>query len=307
MIGNQKPTRNELSLSEFQRKFGNEEICLKRMFQLKWPDGYVCPCCKCREYSFIRTRHLYECKYCKNQTSATAGTAMHKTRVPLSKWFLAIYFITTDKRGISASLLSNILNVTYKTSWLMLHKIRYAMQERENQYKLQFLIELDETFLGAPSTGNEKRGRGTDKTQILIGVSVKDNTIQYAKLDVISDASSESIKKVVEKNILPKQKIKTDGWRGYSFLSETDHEHLIESISKAGLKAHDILKWVHIIASNLKSFIAGTFHGLEAKYLQSYLHEFTYRFNRRRIKNCWQNLLNACVRSNTITLTELKG
>ena len=307
MTTHNQNTAIDLSLIDFQRKFSSDDECQKKLFSLKWPGGFICNQCKSQDYTFIKTRNLYECKQCGRQHSATSGTIMHKTRIPLSKWFLAIFFMASDKRGISSLLLSKTLNISYRATWMMLHKIRTAMKERDSQYKLQYLVELDETFIGSSSEGNDKKGRGSDKIKVLIGVSIKDDAVLYAKIDVIQNASSSSLKEVVVKNIKEKQVVRTDGWKGYSFLSNLDYTHVAESISSSGLKAHEILKWVHVTASNLKAFIAGTFHGLRVKYIQKYADEFGYRFNRRRQRNICLNLIEHCVIASKITLTELKA
>lgn len=307
MTTHNQNTAIDLSLIDFQRKYSNDDECQKKLFSLKWPSGFICNQCKSHDYTFIKTRNLYECKQCGRQHSATSDTIMHKTRIPLSKWFLAIFFMASDKRGISSLLLSKTLNISYRATWMMLHKIRTAMKERDSQYKLQHLVELDETFIGSSSEGNDKKGRGSDKIKVLIGVSIKDDAVLYAKIDVIQNASSLSLKEVVIKNIKEKQVVRTDGWKGYSFLSNLDYTHVAESISSSGLKAHEILKWVHVTASNLKAFISGTFHGLRVKYIQKYADEFGYRFNRRRQRNICLNLIEHCVIASKITLTELKA
>jgi len=303
----QKTKTKPFSFSEMDTKFSTEEKCQEKLFEEKWPSGFVCASCGSKDYTFVKTRTLYECSCCGHQHSSTSGTIMHKTKTPLVKWFKAIYLIATDKRGISALYITKLLDLGYKTAWLMLHKIRKAMEDREKKYLLEHTIELDETFLGSPSKGDKNKGRGTKKSQIFIGASTKDEKILFAKLSVTNDASSDSIKKFVEESIAPEQTIKTDGWKSYACLSKMKYTHIVKSISGSSLKAHDVLKWVHVIAGNVKAVVDGTFHGVSKKHLQKYLYEYTYRLNRRYLKNITLNLLSHCVLSKGITLTELRG
>ena len=127
------PKANTYSLIEFQSKYGTEESCEQALFQLKWPEGFKCPKCGSCYYTVISGRRLplYQCLVCRRQTSITAGTIMANTKLSLVKWFLALYFVATNKDGISEMALSKYINVTLKTAWALLHKIRHAMGERE--------------------------------------------------------------------------------------------------------------------------------------------------------------------------------
>ncbi len=143
----------QMSLISFQKQFSSEEICQDHLFQLKWKNGYCCEKCGHDAYYITNTRkhRLYECKECCYQSTVFVGTVMGKTRTDLTKWFLAIYLISHDKRGISAYKLSKEIEVTYKTAWLMLHKIRTAMRKRDSEYTPAGIVELDDTFFGAPT------------------------------------------------------------------------------------------------------------------------------------------------------------
>src|SRR3972149_3541595 len=117
------------NLLEFQEMFATEEACRKYLLSLRWPEGFVCPRCGGREAYDPPTRRLYQCKSCAYQVSPTAGTVMHRTRLPLLKWFWAIYLVGRSKRGISALELSRQIHVRYKAAWLMLHKLRSALTD----------------------------------------------------------------------------------------------------------------------------------------------------------------------------------
>ncbi len=105
--------KKELSLKQFLNRFPTEESCEEYLFQQKWPEGFVCPKCGCRGFYHIKGRRLYQCKHCRHQSSVTANTVMHRTHKPLTAWFQAIYFVASDKRGISACTLAGKLDISY--------------------------------------------------------------------------------------------------------------------------------------------------------------------------------------------------
>ncbi len=125
-----------ITLLQFQRKFASEEACFEHLYKLRWPEGFRCPRCNHDKAYFIKKRKLYQCANpeCNYQASVTAGTIMHKTRVPLVTWFWAIYLVAHDKRGVSAKMLARELEISYPTAWLMLQKIRKAMSDRNAEY-----------------------------------------------------------------------------------------------------------------------------------------------------------------------------
>ena len=154
-----------ITFKEFRTRFATEEDCRNYMFAQRFPDGFVCPKCGCREYYDLKTRHTCQCRQCRRQTSVTAGTVMHHTHLPLTVWFWAIYLCATDKRGISAKGLARQLGLAYESAWYLLVRIRNAMRERDQHYMLEGIIEMDEAYLGAPKCG-KKRGRGTERKRL---------------------------------------------------------------------------------------------------------------------------------------------
>ncbi len=298
-----------IGLIEFQRRFRTESACRKRLFKLRWPEGFKCPKCGGGECFDLPKRKLHQCKSCGHQTSVTAGTVMHRTRTPLKKWFWAIYLIADDKRGLSALQLSKKIKVSYYVAWTILHKIRQAMADRNRLYKLRGVIEVDESFYGGKKEGGDKRGRGTSKSPVMIEASTfegKDGArgLGFARMRVVERVDGETVRKVIEEDVAPEQKIITDGWPSYNEVSEIGHDHAAEVSEPDGENA--ALKWVHVLASNSKAFLLGTFHGVGKKHLQSYLDEFCYRLNRRRWEDeLFERLVTACANSKGVTYSEL--
>ena len=180
-----------MTILEFQKRFSREEECRDHLFTIRWPSGFVCPQCGGQTYYKIQKRNVYECRACGHQVYLTAGTIMHKTHLPLVKWFWAIYMCALDKRGVSAARLQQELEISYPTAWLMLHKIRKAMAERDANYQLAGIVELDDSYFGAPKEGG-KRGRGTKKVKVLVGVSLdKQGRPLHVKMGVVDRVKSD--------------------------------------------------------------------------------------------------------------------
>jgi transposase-like protein len=225
---------------------------------------------------------------------------MHRSRTGLREWFLAIFLFTHDKRGFSAAGLARTLGVSHDTAWLMLHKLREAMGSRDEEYLLKGVVEMDDAFFGGPSEDG-KRGRGTDKTPAIIAVSLdEDGNPKYVKIEVVEGVNGAMVVEAAKAMVEPGAVVRTDGLPSYNALKE-DYEHQSEVFDPEKRPEH--LRWLHVIVSNLKAFIAGTYHGLDKKHLQRYFNEFCYRFNRRRFVNqLFNRLLSVCA-SMTTTIT----
>lgn len=281
------------SLLRFQEAFGTEEACVDYIMSKRWKDGFFCSKCHHDAYYLIRSRHLFECRKCRYQTSVTAGTLMHKTKQPLRLWFWAIYLVAHDKRGKSALSLSQVLEVNYRTAWRMLHKIRQAMKERDATYMLSGLVEMDDAYFGAPRQG--KHGRGTDKSQAVIALSkTSQNHPAFLRIEVIDSVTLETLNRVAKSCIQKGSRIVSDGHTSYKQLKHNGYTHEARAYYKED--QNDFLKMLHNMIGNAKAFIQGTYHGLGDHYLQAYFDEFCFRFNRRQNPNeLFDRLLNACV------------
>lgn len=284
--------RKKISIAEFTKRYSTEETCREHLTNLRWPDGFICPCCG-NTHAHQLSNGRYQCSKCRRQTSVTAGTFMHRSHVSLRKWFLAFYFVTQDKRGISATQLSYLIGVTYKTAWFMLHRIRKAMGQRDEQYLLNGIVEFDDTYFGGPTVG-KKRGRGTEKAKAFVALSLNQNSHpKFLKMGTTDNLKKQSVQKFAKSAIQPGSTVISDGYRSYiSALENYDHQH----------KPYDPnageLMWLHTIISNAKAFILGTYHGLPKQNLSDYLNEFCYRFNRRHfVSNFYDHLAVAMLAS----------
>lgn len=262
----------EISFKEFRRRYNTEEACRAELFRLRFPNGFVCPKCGCLEFYPIRNRNTYQCRACRHQTSVTAGTVMHRTHLPLTTWFWAIYLCAIDKRGISAVQLSRTMGICYESAWHLLDRIRSAMGQRDAQYLLSGIVEMDDGYVGGPSH-NGKRGRGTDKAKIVIAVSKTDSGIPlFARMKVVDNVQNATLQEIIDQYFEKKAKVECDGYKSYLGLQNVE---LVPKKYQTG-----DLHWLHKTISNLKACLKGTYHGRCTK-LQAYLDEFCFRFNRR--------------------------
>ena len=290
---------------EFTDRFRTEEECRSYLFSRRWPNGFACPRCGGREYYHITTRDLFECRYCRYQASLTAGTIMEKTQTPLRAWFFMIFMMANMKTGVSILGAARLIGISYKRAWLISHKIRSAMEERDARYKLAGLIEMDESYFGAKKSG--KRGRGASgKRPVMVGVSFCEGGPGYAFMKVIEGIDTDTIQKTAESNVEPHSGVKTDGLPAYrAGLSGYQHERVVIKDPKASSKE---LPWVHILVANAKNMIRGAHHGVSPKHLQSYLSEFSWRFSRRRFSGeLFDRLLYTCITGTGLSWCQLVG
>jgi len=272
---------NSISFLSFQRRFSTEEKCRRYLFTRRWSNGFVCPKCKGTTFSLISTRGLYQCSQCRQQTSLRVGTIFEKSRTPLRKWFWAVYLLSQHKNGMSALSLSQFLNIAYWTALSMTHKIRSAMAERDAQYQLKHLVEIDDAYFGGQGAPG-KRGRGADKkTTVIVAVQLSANEKpQYASMTAVENMSKKQVTKTIKKQVVNASTIRTDGYSSYKPLVKQGYEHRPVVVSDSA-DSSNLLKWVHIMISNAKAVYRGTHHSVSDKHLQKYLSEFCYRFNRR--------------------------
>ena len=297
-------------LIDFYERFPDEQACWDYFLALKWPDGFVCPSCQEEKGCFKPSRKVFECYNCKHQTSLTAGTIFHKTRIPLTKWFWFIFFMATSKKGVSMLYLQKQLRInSYKTIWGMGHKIRQGMAVRNALYDLHGIVETDEIFIGGKQTFEERRKIGSNKTAFFMAVeeNEKGNPL-FVTFEEIENAYEAHILPAIEKSIKKGSKIISDGASAYVKAEKKGYEHDRYIESKDPEIAHEQLKWINTLTSNLKRFLLSTHHGVYPKYRKAYLAEFAYRFNRRYWpEQLFDRLLYACIHADPVTLRELKA
>jgi transposase-like protein len=276
------------NLGEFFERFQTDSDCWAYLVRLRWPDGFRCPACGGRD-AWLSKRNLFVCVECERQTSVLVGTVFEGSRLPLLQWFRAAWLITSRKSGVSASTIQEELGIgSYKTAWTLQHKLRKAMV-RPGRGLLSGEIEVDETYIGGPRSG--KRGRGAEnKTIVAIAVEKPTGHIKWGygrcRLRVIPNIQRQTLEDFISDVCEPGSIIYTDANRGYNHVAELGYTHVVTAISTSEDAAHVVMPAVHRVASLLKRWLLGTHQGsVAAQHLDSYLDEFTFRFNRRRSRS----------------------
>lgn len=294
------------SLPAFMRLFPDEAHCAAYLERVRWPDGFVCPSCGSEgDPNRISTRpEVLRCRYCRRETSLTAGTVMHRSHSPLSLWFWGAYLVSSQTPGMSALQFQRQLGMTrYETAFQMLHKLRAGMVRPErDRIGSYWPVELDETYVGGKTKG---KGRGVHHMTIVVGAvevcesdkkdpapsRVRERHYRgiptkgsfYAgrlRLHVVPDRGQAELEAFTLANIEPGADVVTDGWTGYDRLASMGYKHTAVVMDPPEL-ADKHLPMIHIVFSNLKAWLLGVHHGVSPQHLQAYCNEFTFRFNRR--------------------------
>jgi transposase-like protein len=217
------------------------------------------------------------------------------------------FLMTRHKSGVSMLSLQRMLGInSYKTVWTMGHKILKAMADRDAQYQLAGLVEMDDAFIGPRKPGPPGRG-AKGKAKVVIAVESGDEHSGFAVMKHVPAVDRDQILSVAHDKIQPSSDVRTDGWRAYRTLGSNGfgHESVIVSKDKEALNQ---LRWVHVLTANVKGNLRGVYHGVSGKHLDRYLAEFCYRFNRRFWDSqLFNRTVTACVSTSTVTFAEFRA
>lgn len=269
------------TLPEFEEWFSSEAACVEYLERIRWSDGFRCPVCGGKS-AWRTARGQSRCSTCQRQTSPTAGTILEGTRKPLRTWFLAMWYVTSQKHGVSALGLQRVLGLgSYQTAWAWLHKLRRAMV-RPGRDRLHGEVEVDETYVGGAESNVV--GRKTIKKSIVaIAVEVRGRGSGRVRMSRVQDVSAASLIPFVEAAVSSGTVVHTDGWSAYKGIAGRGYDHRPRNISASGDPAHVVMPRVHRVAALLDRWWLGTHQGaISPKHLDYYLDEYTFRFNRRR-------------------------
>ena len=281
-----------MNILEFTKRFKDEESCRAYFKSYREQKGIVCPKCGCVHHYWKKNRSEWECKNCGHRTTLTSGTIMHGTKLPMLYWFIAIHLLTATKKTFSAAELQRQLgHKRYQPIWELMHKLRNAMGRRDSEYKLLGSIELDEGFFSTQYNSEEplKKGRGSQaKTRVLVmteseptEVSKKNikKSVGHIKMIVIPNLRAQTIDVEVTENIDSDASLTTDDSTSYVHFKNLVKEHKAQVIQPKDISK--VLPWVHIMISNAKRQLLDIYHSVKPEFLQNYLNEFCYKFNRR--------------------------
>jgi transposase-like protein len=269
------------TLLELEQRFSTDEACRRYLESLRWPAGFVCPRCAHQE-AWEMSEGLWLCRGCRRQVSVTAGTMFHRTRLPLTLWFRAIWHVTSQKNGASALHVQRMLGLgSYRTAWTWLHKLRRAMVRPDRDH-LSGPVEVDEAFVGGEEPGQGGRG-AVRKTLVAIAAEERGRGTGRIRLSCIPDASKSSLHGFITEVVTSGSLVHTDGWAPYGGLEALGYRHRVTRLKGQPKDAAVVaMPRVHRVASLLKRWLLGTHQGaVGSQHLAYYLDEFTFRFNRR--------------------------
>lgn len=279
---------------QFQQNYGSEEACIEFLADLKWPNGFSCIRCSCKHAYITKSRRLplYECSSCRYQSSLTKGTIMEGSSTELTKWFLAIFLSSLNHVNINAVKLASILSVTYKTAWLILHKIRHAMGSADATNLLSGIVKVDLATYGKRI--HSSIYKHPQEHIFLIGSStnsIKENDV-YIKMKLpINQPPTSRI-------------VNPEGRLAFS------REHIDQStfdVKFSLTRSHkDRCQHLKRCVKQVNTWINETYHGLGKKHLQAYFNEFCYRYNYCSVSsNAFTELMKWCISSERVACSSL--
>lgn len=274
-----------LSLKGFLSQYGEEAQCHARLVSLRWPQGFACPRCGGGRHSLIGPRKLLQCSACRYQASVKAGTIFEASKLPLTKWFLAIYLMTQSKNDIAALELMRQVGVKYDTAWLMKQKLMAVMLERNGQHKLSGRVQIDDAYLGGEMRWSEggKRGRGSpNKIPFVAAVATREGKPTAIHLRRVEAFTKDQIARYAKAGLAPGADVVSDGLSCFAAIAQAGFAHtVIITGSGARRPTEAAFKWVNTTLGNVKAAITGTCRALRPRYVARYLAAYEYRFNRR--------------------------
>jgi len=285
------------SLVDLLKKFPDEKTCIEHIEAIRWNDNVISP--------FDETSKVYKCagfKYkCKNTGkyfNFRTGTIFENTNVSLQKWFMAIYLVNNHKKGISSHQLAKDIEITQKSAWFLLHRIRYAFGHENFQKILNDVIQADETFAG----GKNKNRHADKKVLNSQGRLFKDKTpvlglMQngHVNLSVIPNTQAETIKPIIEQMVKEGSIIISDDWDAYKSISDKYFHVIVDHQNGEYVKGAFHTNSVEGFWSHFKRTIYGTYHQVSSKHLHRYCSESAFRYNTRKAKD--PQRFNLCLTS----------
>ncbi len=283
MAKNQVQYQKGYSLIELFKDYGTEAQCMSALFSWKWPQGFHCPECSSTSYCTLKCRKVYQCNHCHHQTSLTSGTIFANTKLPLTRWFLAMHLVTQAKTGISSLALKREIGVSYNTAWSMKQKIMQVMKERDDSQPLSGVVQIDDAYYGGELHGG-KRGRGSEnKIPFVAAVSTNEEGHPIRmNFTVVKGFRLSEISQWSKKHLSPGSIVVSDGLACFKAVEKAQCQHfsLVTGGGPESVKKEQFI-WVNTMIGNVKNSIVGTYHAIKNKHLPRYLAEFCYRFNRR--------------------------
>ena len=286
-----------MKIFEFNKYFPDEAACRRKFKEMRDKEGVMCQHCGSHDVVWLESKQQYQCKHCRHRTTLRSGTVMHGSKLPFHYWFIAMHLLTATKKSISAAELQRQLGHNrYQPVWELMHKLRSVMGKRDDKYTLKGCIELDEGFFSTEIPKEKKdeklkAGVGSQRKSKVMVIAestpvdveskkgMKPKSVKHIKMIVIPDEKAKTIDVVAANSIDKESCLTTDNHRSYIHFKDMFTEHKSQVIDPKDIGK--VLPWVHIAISNSKTLLADMYHGVKPEFLQEYLNEFCYKFNRR--------------------------
>jgi transposase-like protein len=279
---------NTVNLSHVAKYFSDETAARELLEAMRWPNGPACPHCGGAEPYKLTPRKpgtktrlgLYKCKACRKQFTVTVGTVFEDSRIPLSKWLLAIHLLSSSKKGMSAHQIHRMLGISYKAAWFMMHRLRYAMAEGPLRNLLDGIVEMDETYVGGKSKARPGRpNRHSPKTPVVALVERGTGRVRTKTMPI----TSMNLYSAIRENMDTDATLMTDGYPAYGGLV-AKHETVNHQAGEY-VRGNVHTNTVEGFFSLLKRGINGTFHHVSRGHLQRYCDEFAFRYENRKVSD----------------------
>ena len=300
----------DTNLFKLMDDYGTDAECRKVLSELRWPDGVKCPRCEGEKHQYDSKRFVYDCATCGYQFSVLAGTIFQDSKLPLRKWFVAVYLMCESKKGMSSNQLGRTVGVSYKTAWFLTHRIRGAMGTVVLD-QLKGIIETDETFVGGKprypqrdARGNVKKGMIPGRKAVVLGAIERGGD---AQLRVAGDRSHRTVHAFLGDYVSDEAlAVYTDEWKSYRGIGDenTTHERVNHS-AKEYVRGDVHTNGIESVWSLLKRSIVGSYHQLSEKHLDAYLAELQWRFNNRENDRLFPDTLRLMVTADPMTYANL--
>lgn len=275
----------EQTLLTIAQRFGTQDACIKHLESVRWSNGILCPYCESKHIHNRKNSHRHLCRDCNRSFSVTVGTIMHSSKLPLPKWFMAIFLIVNAKKGISSLQLSRDIGVNKNTAWYMQKRIRAAMSGSDGM--LKGIVEVDESYIGGSMTNMHKSYKkelgiypgGMEHKRPVLGMMQREGNVKVIAID---KADAKTIRPLLKKHINMNSEVVTDGFGAYRMLHKTHAKHVVLNHSKNIMAVGEYnTARLDSFWTTIKRAIIGQYHRISDNYLQSYLDEIAFKFNNK--------------------------
>jgi transposase-like protein len=280
-----------VNLSELAKHFSDENAARELLERLRWPNGAACPKCggadpyKLNRRAGSSTRPgVWKCRACRKQFTVTVGTVFEDTRIPLSKWLLAIHLLASSKKGMSAHQLHRNLGISYKAAWFMAHRLRYAMKQEPMTALMNGTVEVDETYVGGRNRRGSRRGRPGPESHKTPVVALVERGTGRVRAFPVPRVNAENLRAAFKEHVNPDASVMTDEYGLYKHLGLKKHQTVNHGTGEY-VRGDVHSNTAEGFFSLLKRGINGVYHHVSRGHLHRYCDEFAFRYELRKIED----------------------